>query len=325
MKKNLIRSLLLALLLSAAFAVTALAAGAAEPAEEDNYFDAGLQVVREGDTITVTVNDSKVLRDKQPTLAIPCDFTYATVTYRGESGDETVACTLEDGQVFFRVAQGGTYVIQKTDAPEQSQDSGETTPISPESPREPGTSDGEDAPALFTDVKSGSFCYDAVLWAVEKGITNGTGDGTTFSPNASCTRGQAVTFLWRAAGCPAPKSSVNPFTDVKAGSYCCEAVLWAVENGITNGTGDGTIFSPNATCTRGQIVTFLWRAQKSPAAAGANRFTDVAADSYCADAVAWAVENGITNGTGDGTTFSPNAKCTRGQIVTFLYRYMGNK
>ncbi|MGM9619043.1 MAG: S-layer homology domain-containing protein [Oscillospiraceae bacterium] len=174
---------------------------------------------------------------------------------------------------------------------------------------------------FFVDVFPGDYYYDAVLWAAKNGITGGTGDGLTFSPNAPCTRAQVVTFLWRAAGCPEPESSANPFTDVKAGSYCYKAVLWAVENGITIGTGDGTTFSPNATCSRGQIVTFLWRSQQSPAAAGANSFTDVAADSYCAKAVQWAVESGITNGSGDGTTFSPKNDCTRAQIVTFLYRF----
>ncbi|MGM9619638.1 MAG: S-layer homology domain-containing protein, partial [Oscillospiraceae bacterium] len=178
----------------------------------------------------------------------------------------------------------------------------------------------KEAELPFVDVGESAYYYDAVLWAAKNGITGGTGDGTTFSPNAPCTRAQIVTFLWRAAGCPEPES-LSSFADVSEDSYYAKAVAWAVENGITNGTGDGTTFSPNATCSRGQIVTFLWRSQKSPAADGANSFTDVAADSYCADAVQWAVENGITNGTGDGTTFSPKNDCTRAQIVTFLYRF----
>ena len=172
----------------------------------------------------------------------------------------------------------------------------------------------------FTDVKEGTYYYDAVLWAVENGITGGT-TATTFSPNASCTRAQAVTFLWRAAGSPAPKSSVNPFTDVKESAYYYEAVLWAAENGITGGTA-ATTFSPNATCTRAQIVTFLWRSQKSPASDSVNPFTDVAADAYYNTAVLWAAENGITGGT-SATTFSPNNDCTRAQIVTFLWRAFG--
>ena len=155
---------------------------------------------------------------------------------------------------------------------------------------------------------------------MENGITSGV-DETHFAPNATCTRAQAVTFLWRAAGSPAPKSEVNPFTDVKADAYYYDAVLWAVEQGITSGTSAAT-FSPDATCTRGQIVTFLWRSQKSPASDSVNPFTDVAADAYYANAVLWAAENGITGGT-TATTFSPNNDCTRAQIVTFLYRCLG--
>ena len=181
----------------------------------------------------------------------------------------------------------------------------------------------ETAESPFTDVPKGSYYEEAVNWAVEQGITAGT-TATTFTPNNPCTRAQAVTFLWRAAGCPAPKSSINPFTDVAEGSYYHDAVLWAVENGITNGTGDGTTFSPNATCTRAQIVTFLWRSQKSPASDSVNPFTDVAADAYYANAVLWAAENGITGGT-TATTFSPNNDCTRAQIVTFLYRCLGDE
>ena len=169
----------------------------------------------------------------------------------------------------------------------------------------------------FTDVPAGSYYEDAVIWAVDKGITTGT-SATTFNPNGICTRAQAVTFLWRAAGSPAAKSSAMPFADVKAGSYYETAVLWAVENGITKGTSD-TTFSPDATCSRAQIVTFLWRSQKSPAAGTANPFTDVKASAYYADAVLWAVKHNITVGT-TFSIFSPDEECTRAQIVTFLYR-----
>ena len=175
------------------------------------------------------------------------------------------------------------------------------------------------AGVAFADVSANSYYQDAVDWAVKKGITQGI-DATHFNPNGSCTRAQAVTFLWRAAGSPAPKSTEMPFTDVPAGSYYRDAVLWAVENGITKGTSD-TAFSPNKTCTRAQIVTFLWRAEKSPAAGGSNPFADVAANAYYADAVLWAVEKGVTKGTSD-TAFSPNTNCTRAQIVTFLWRCM---
>ena len=169
----------------------------------------------------------------------------------------------------------------------------------------------------FTDVPAGSYYEDAVIWAVDKGITTGT-SATTFNPNGICTRAQAVTFLWRAAGSPAAKSSAMPFADVKAGSYYYDAVLWAVENGITKGTSD-TTFSPNMTCSRAQIVAFLWRSEKSPAAGTANPFADVKSTAYYADAVLWAVKEDITKGT-TNTTFSPDADCTRAQIVTFLWR-----
>ena len=176
---------------------------------------------------------------------------------------------------------------------------------------------GNPQTGVFVDVPEGSYYEEAVNWAVEKGITTGT-DATHFSPDGICTRAQAVTFLWRAAGSPAAKSAVMPFTDVKAGSYYYDAVLWAVENGITKGTSD-TMFSPDATCSRAQIVTFLWRSQKSPAAGTANPFTDVKASAYYADAVLWAVKEDVTKGT-TNTTFSPDADCTRAQIVTFIWR-----
>ena len=173
---------------------------------------------------------------------------------------------------------------------------------------------------IFTDVPAGSAYEDAIQWAVKNGITNGYGNGL-FGTNDPCTRGQIVTFLWRAAGCPQPKMTLNPFRDVAAGDYCYTAVIWAVENGITNGIGDG-LFGPDQTCTRAQSVTFLYRAAGSPAVSGSS-FRDVPASAFCAAAVEWAVKNGITNGTSEGI-FSPNAVCTRGQIVTFLYRqYQG--
>ena len=176
---------------------------------------------------------------------------------------------------------------------------------------------GNPQTGVFVDVATGSYYEDAVDWAVENGITKGT-DDTHFSPDGICTRAQAVTFLWRAAGSPEPETRTMPFTDVPVGSYYYDAVLWAVENGITKGTSD-TTFSPNMTCTRAQIVTFLWRSEKSPAAGRANPFADVKSDAYYADAVLWAVKENITKGT-TNTTFSPDADCTRAQIVTFLWR-----
>ena len=172
----------------------------------------------------------------------------------------------------------------------------------------------------FTDVSADSPYADAILWAAKNGVTQGK-TATTFGPSDPCTRGQIVTFLWRAAGSPAAKGTATVPADVAPGSYCYDAVAWALENGITKGTTD-TTFSPDAPCTRGQAVTFLFRAQGGSASGAATAFTDVAADSYCADAVAWAVESGVTKGT-TATTFSPDAPCTRGQIVTFLFRAQG--
>lgn len=168
----------------------------------------------------------------------------------------------------------------------------------------------------FNDVTTRDYFYDAVKWAVDQGITSGT-SRYTFSPDAPCTRAQVVTFLWRAAGCPQPSSKTNPFTDVHADDYFYTAVLWAVENGITKGTSAKT-FSPDATVTRAQVVTFLWRANGQPAA-GNSGFLDVSSNAYYARAVDWAFANGITTGVDYGA-FGPDTACTRAQIVTFLYR-----
>mgnify|MGYP004632338385 CR=1 FL=1 len=190
-----------------------------------------------------------------------------------------------------------------------------TQPTQPTTPTQPGQPQGT-GDTNFRDVPEAAYYRDAVQWAVKENITGGT-SATTFSPSAACTRGQMVTFLWRAAGSPAPEHTTVPFRDVRSTDYFYNAVLWAVENGITTGTGANT-FSPNATVTRAQTVTFLHRAAGSPAA-GSSNFYDVASDAYFADAVAWAAQNGITGGTGSGT-FSPSANCTRAQIVTMLYR-----
>ena len=177
--------------------------------------------------------------------------------------------------------------------------------------------------ASFADVSSDSYCADAVKWAVENGVTNGT-TAAAFSPNAACTRGQIVTFLWRAAGSPAPKTTVNPFTDVAADAYYAKAVLWAVENGITNGT-TATTFSPDAPCTRAQAVTFLFRGAIANGLEAVtlqeliSGFSDAASlPGYAVSAMNWALANGIVQG--NGGALMPNETCTRGQIVTFLYR-----
>ena len=234
----------------------------------------------EGDTVTLTVEPDK-------------GYTLETLTVTDGSGKE-VKLTEKDGKYTFTMP-ASKVTIKATFMEDNSMLN------------------------FFVDVPADAYYYDAVLWAAENGITGGV-DDTHFAPNATCTRAQAVTFLWRAAGSPVPQSHAMPFTDVAEGSYYHDAVLWAVENGITKGTSD-TTFTPNATCTRAQIVTFLWRSQKSPASDSVNPFTDVAADAYYANAVLWAVENGITGGT-TATTFSPNNDCTRAQIVTFLYRRM---
>ena len=164
----------------------------------------------------------------------------------------------------------------------------------------------------------GKYFHDPVVWAVGKGITNGT-TASTFSPDAPCTRGQVVTFLWRAAGQPTPSSMANPFIDVSPGPFY-SAILWAVEMGITNGTTE-TTFEPQSTVTRGQAVTFLYRSARQTPSAGYNPFSDISPSNYYYNAVLWANQNNVTNGT-TSTTFSPNQACTRGHIVTFLYRHM---
>ena len=245
----------------------------------------------------VTVSPRNASKGTTVTLTVEPDkgYTLETITVTDKNGDEIALTNKGDGKYTFKMPAGKVYV--------------EATFM-------------EDNSMLnfFVDVPADAYYYDAVLWAAKNGITGGV-DAAHFAPNATCTRAQVVTFLWRAAGSPAPKSSMIPFTDVPAGSYYEQAVLWAVENGITDGTS-ATTFSPDAVCSRGQIVTFLWRSQKSPASDSVNPFADVAADAYYNSAVLWAAENGITGGT-SATTFSPNNDCTRAQIVTFLYRCLG--
>ncbi len=247
------------------------------------------------------------------------EFSFAVFSYDGDHPDgpaRTVDFTdfpLERGTVYAFSIPGGT----DGDYIGYNEDQSETY-----SPDYDSEVDGERPleyahEISFTDVSPDAYYYDAVQWAVEEGITSGT-TATTFSPNAACTRAQAVTFLWRADGSPKPQSTRNPFTDVKAGSYYYDAVLWAVEQGITSGT-TATTFSPNATCTRGQIVTFLYRSWGNPDIEVRASFQDVPAGAYYADPVSWAADWGVTSGT-SATTFSPNASCTRAQIVTFLYR-----
>ena len=233
-----------------------------------------------GDTVTITVTPDK-------------GYTLETLTVTDKNGKE-VKLTEKNGKYAF------TMPASKVTVTATSMD--DNTMLN-----------------FFVDVKASDYYYDAVLWAAQNGITSGT-DAEHFSPNQPCTRAQIVTFLWRAAGSPEPKS-MSSFSDVSADSYYAKAVAWAVEDGITTGTGDGK-FSPDATCTRAQSVTFLFRAIGKLVDSKAE-FSDVLTDSYYANAVAWAVENGVTNGIGDGL-FGPDNSCTRAQIVTFLFRaYQG--
>ena len=254
---------------------------------------------------TITVKDAQngdVTTDRKSASA----GTTVTITVKPDSGyvlDDLTVTDSKGNDIKLTGKGGGKYTFTMPSGKATVEAS--FTPAKSENP--------------FTDVPSGAYYEDAVAWAVNNGITGGT-SATTFVPNGVCTRAQAVTFLWRAAGSPAPKRRAMPFTDVPAGSYYYDAVLWAIENGVTKGTSD-TTFSPNANCSRGQIVTFLWRSQMSPDAAAANPFTDVVADAYYTSAVLWAVGSGITGGT-SATTFSPSANCTRAQIVTFIYRCM---
>ena len=232
---------------------------------------------RKGDTVTVTVTPDAGYQLDKLTVTDK----NGTVLKLTDKGDGKYSFTMPDGKVEIKAV-----FAKKV----------ETSP--------------------FDDVSADAYYNQAVQWAQEKGITDGI-SSNLFGPKQPCTRSQIVTFLWRAAGSPEPKSTTAGMTDVVPGSYYAKAVAWAVENGITTGTAEGT-FSPDATCTRAQAVTFLARAQNAKAT-GKTAFSDVPADSYFADAVAWAQANGVTTGTSE-TTFSPDNDCTRAQIVTFLYR-----
>ncbi len=265
------------------------------------------------DTLAVNTDDGTT------TVDLPDGQTYSIKLTA--NGDGTGRCTFREismvgtGETVSREVRVSKFTVSKDNALSASSDSyslirDDGTVLEPDY-------DSDDQ-IDFIDVDENAYYYDAVQWAVQKSITNGTGNGT-FSPDAPCTRAQVVTFLWRAAGSPAPTSFDNPFTDVTDEAYYYNAVLWAVENGITNGK-TGSEFGVDDVCDRGQIVTFLYRAAGNPElSASDNPFTDVTGDAYYYNAVLWAVDNGITNGT-SGTTFSPGSSCDRGQVVTFLYR-----
>lgn len=191
------------------------------------------------------------------------------------------------------------------------------TPVAAPAPKAPAAREEAPAPkkaVQFSDVQAGAYYYDAVQWAVEKGIASGTTE-TTFSPDQNCTHAQAITLLWRANGSPAPKGRSCPFTDVKEDAYYYDALLWAAEHGVVSGTA----FQPNDATTRSQFAVFLYQSAGAPAVSDSSAFTDVPKDAAYSQAVAWVAKEGITSGTGEGT-FTPDGVCTRGQIVTFLYR-----
>ena len=289
---------------------------------EQSEVDAMAKVIEEA--INALVRKSSGGDDSDPTYAIEVgkDIRNGTVTANrryAERGD-TVTITVKPDDGFklddLTVTDKNGKELKLTD-----KGSGKYTFTMPASKVEiKATFVKEVETSPFSDVSTSAYYYEAVKWAQEKGITGGIGNGL-FGPNQPCTRAQIVTFLWRAAGSPEPKS-MSSFSDVSADSYYAKAVAWAVENGITTGTGDGK-FSPDATCTREQAVAFLYRASGSPAVSGGSAFSDVAANAYYADAVAWAEKNGVTGGIGGGLFGSGNT-CTRAQIVTFLYRaYQG--
>ena len=289
---------------------------------EQSEVDAMAKVIEEA--INALVRKSSGGDDSDPTYAIEVgkDIRNGTVTANrryAERGD-TVTITVKPDDGFklddLTVTDKNGKELKLTD-----KGNGKYTFTMPASKVEiKATFVKEVETSPFSDVSTSAYYYEAVKWAQEKGITGGIGNGL-FGPNQPCTRAQIVTFLWRAAGSPEPKA-MSSFADVSTDAYYAKAVAWAVENGITTGTGDGK-FSPDATCTREQAVAFLYRASGSPAVSGGSAFSDVAANAYYADAVAWAEKNGVTGGIGGGLFGSGNT-CTRAQIVTFLYRaYQG--
>ena len=283
----------------------ALAPYALRARAPESSFDATVKLTRpDASTIIFTMNDPC---GKTVTLKIPCTFTDGSVLHEGTAIEGAVF----DGKaVTFQTSAGGEYTITG-----QGGQNGLPGMLGSLLGAGALHALGQSTPA-FADVPAGSYYASAAQWAQARGIVGGT-DAAHFSPALACTRAQAVTMLYRAAGCPETVAE-NPFEDVDANDYFYKAVLWAVANGITSGT-DETRFSPDAPCTRGQIVTFLHRAARCTDAHDNFGFTDVKTGAYCEDAVNWAVALGLTNGTGE-TTFSPEAVCTRAQIVTFLYR-----
>ncbi|GAB2044570.1 hypothetical protein AGATL06_10670 [Agathobaculum sp. TL06] len=313
MKKRLL-SLILAVALCMGLTVPAFAAQAGDTTLTDIH---GWQYTLSQPIIgTETVQDV-IMGDEFTVFLVPAGTVLTVDTPRGfcvSTYDETKGwrttyelyadtLALETGKTVMCVqSDGSVYTGEQRTAFRAVEQGGSTTQPAQDTETETG----------FSDVKSGAYYADAVAWAVEQGITTGTSD-TTFSPEELCTRGQIITFLWRAAGSPEPQSMAGYFADVSRDSYYFKATQWANEQGMTTGIG----FDPDYSCTRADAVDFMWKMDGKPEAAAPAAFTDV--PDYYADAVAWAVEQGVTTGTSD-TTFSPSDTCTRGQIVTFLYR-----
>ena len=292
-------------------------------AEGEESEQRGIEFTMPAESVTVTVN----WRFNSSGSSSSSGSSYAVSTPSAKNGDVTVSPknASKGDRVTVTVTPDKGYELDKLTVKDASgnklkltdKGNGKYTFTMPGSKVTVSTEFVEEqAASIFVDVPADAYYAKAVEWAVKKGITNGKANGL-FGSNDPCTRGQIVTFLWRAAGSPAPKGTAKVPTDVLPGSYCYDAVAWALENGITNGLADGT-FGVNNTCTRGQSVTFLYRTMGT-APTTVNGFTDVAAGDFYADAVAWAVENGVTNGT-SASTFSPSNGCTRAQIVTFLFR-----
>ena len=284
-----------------------------------------------GGIVTLTLNDQDVdgdiVIDSISTLdmSLSSGSSYAG-TINGDNTAKSIALTLD--QTSSITLTGDSYVTSLANADSSNSNiflngyhlyvNGTAVSGNSSQPTSEDKTDTESEETAFQDVSADAYYYDAVLWALENKVTEGTG-AAAFSPDADCTRAQVVTFLYRAAGSPGVDTSSCDFADVSSSAYYYKAVLWAVENGITMGTGAAT-FAPDASCTRAQVVTFLYRYFGSPAVAAAkNDFTDIISGSFYYDAVLWAVRNGVTRGTSD-TTFCPSATCTRSQIVTFLYR-----
>lgn len=253
---------------------------------------------------TVTVTPAHARERQRVTIAVTAAAGYVLDTLTASDHRGNPLELTDEGGGRYTFTMPGSRVTVEASFAEIS-----PSPAEPEPPAEPAVS--------FVDAVPGSYYYDALVWAVEQEITSGTG-AAVFGPDASCTRAQMVTLLWRAAGSPAPQGGTNPFTDVRHGAYYEDAVLWAAEQGVTAGTS-ATAFSPDGIVTRAQAVTFLYRAAGSPAAGGSGLFGDVAPDAYYAAAVRWATGRGVTTGT-SAAAFSPDSICTRAQIVTFLYR-----